>query len=338
MPAPLFSVADPSFAVDSRTSLFDQVYGQPIGPANPLVVNAGYMNPPVFSPGPSVIPGAPNPFIQNTPGTGAAIVYSIVAFNHVGQDTMPSANLSVPNNAATPNNTLFWLPVPGAAGYKVLKNGSLLAIVGPGAVSLNFPNYMTYTDSAGATGSSYTPATSNPQAYIPIAAIQVEGQKTTYRASFTGLSPVSSATDVITISGNATKIVRPRRIELSGVATSAAVVDAQLLIRSTANSGGTSSTPTVVALDSSDPAGTAVVTTYTANPTTLGTLVGQIGSIKLPLAASPGTPPLVAVDFGTRNCRPVTLRGAAQLLCVNFNAETVGAGGSLNGMVEWTEE
>lgn len=338
MSAPLFSVADPAFAVDSKVSLFDQTYGQPVGPANPLVVNAGYMNPPVFSPGPSVIVGAPNPFVQNAQGTGAIIVYNIVAFNHLGQDTMPSANLSVGSNAATPNNALFWLPVPGAAGYKVLKNGNLLAIVGPGAVSLNFPNYMTYTDSAGATGNTYTVATSNPQAYIPIAAIQVEGQKATYRASFTALAPVSSATDMLTISGNATKIIRPRRIELSGVATSAAVVDAQLLIRSTADSGGTSSTPTVVALDGNDGAGSAVVTTYTANPTSLGTLTGQIGCIKLPFVASPGNPPLVAVDFGTRNCRPVTLRGATQYLCVNFNGETVGAGGSLDGMIEWTEE
>jgi len=159
-----------------------------------------------------------------------------------------------------------------------------------------------------------------------------------YRASFSDLVPVNSATDVITISGSATKTIRPRRIELSGVATAAALVDAQLLLRSAADSGGTSSTPTVVALDSNDPAGTAVVTTYTANPTTLGTLVGQIGSIKLPFAASPGNPPLVTVDFGTRNCRPVTLRGATQYLCVNFNGQTVGAGGSMDGMIEWTEE
>src|SRR5204863_4895248 len=101
-----------------------------------------------------------------------------------------------------------------------------------------------------------------------------DGQKATYGASITGLVVAASATDIFAITGSATKIVRITRLRISGVRTTGTDTDIQLIKRSTANTGGTSTNPTKVAYDSNDPASTATINAYTANPTGLGTAIG----------------------------------------------------------------
>lgn len=167
--------------------------------------------------------------------------------------------------------------------------------------------------------------------------VQIQSStRTTYSAAVAALAPASSATDIFTITGSSTKTVRIMSISITGTQTTAAQRDIILLRRSTANSGGTSS---VVAITSHDPQSapaTAVVRSYTANPT-LGTLVGRVRARKLLVSTTSGTSGEFAVDFGTRPSQAMVLRGEGQVFAVNLNGIT-STGGSFNISVEWTEE
>ena len=159
----------------------------------------------------------------------------------------------------------------------------------------------------------------------------------TYAAAVTGLVTAASATDVFTITGSATKLIKITRINIDGTTTAAATISIQLIKRSTANSAGTSTTPAAVPYDSSSSAATAVVRAYTANPT-LGTTVGTLRSdrVFVPLATASGDE--MVYEFGpAKATQSITLRGTNEVLAVNFSATTV-AGPLFNIAVEWTEE
>src|SRR2546430_7528587 len=95
--------------------------------------------------------------VQNATGAGAAITYALIPVNAAGQDGAPSPAITVINNATTPDNTVSWVAIPGAANYRFLKNGLLLATLGAGVTS--------YRDNAGATGVAYAQLTANPFAF-----------------------------------------------------------------------------------------------------------------------------------------------------------------------------
>lgn len=171
-----------------------------------------------------------------------------------------------------------------------------------------------------------------------VSAIPGETTKTTYSCSFTALIGAAAATDIVEIIGSATKTVRVKKIKISGVATAAAAVDLLLIKRSAAATGGTSTSATIVPMDSNNAAGTAVVKGYTVNPT-VGTAVGTIESHKPTLTTAAGAIPNVplVIEFGDNGNQNVILRGAAQTLCINLNGATI-TGNSLNVTVLFTEE
>ena len=170
-----------------------------------------------------------------------------------------------------------------------------------------------------------------------IAAVNTEGTKTTYSVGLGGFTPAATATDFLSIVGSGTKTVRVTRISISGIATAAATVEIQLIKRSSANTGGTSSAATVVPHDSNDAGATAAVNSYSANPTGLGTTVGTVRAAKLNLGAA-GAAGVVEWNFTTRNSKGLVLRGAAQSLNLNWGGAAVPAGTSLTIDVEFTEE
>jgi hypothetical protein len=287
-------------------------------------------------------PAAPT-IQQNATGASAAITYAIVAVNEAGQDSIPSAGVATPaNNASTANNTISWVAVPGAAQYRVIKNGALLANVGS--------SITTYTDSAGSAGATYVATTStigNPIAFVPSASSPVDGQKWTYSAAKVGLVPAASATDIFTITGSASKTVRVTHIEIwaTTTAATAAALDVLLLKRSTADTAGTSTgSPTPVPHDINAPAVSATVLSYTVNPTT-GTLVGTaIRNSKLfqTLATYTATdfpaPVGLIWDFGNRPGSAIVLRGITDVLAINLNGVSASAGALFDISAEWTEE
>jgi hypothetical protein len=151
--------------------------------------------------------------------------------------------------------------------------------------------------------------------------------------------PQTGAGDAACIFGSPSKLVRVKRIAISGTDSTAQTVAATLVLRSTANSGGTSTTPTVAALDQSNVVGTAVVRAYTVVPTP-GTAIATVRaqSIPFPAATSATQYPPVVWTFGENNTQDIVLRGVAQGACLNFPAAFNTAGAVVNVDVTWTEQ
>lgn len=171
-----------------------------------------------------------------------------------------------------------------------------------------------------------------------MATTQGEIQKQTYSAAITGLVIPASATDVLTIYGSSTKTIIVTHIEVTGTASAKAISDVQIIKRSAANTGGTSTTLTNVPHDSANPAGTATVRAYTANPT-LGTSVGLLHANKLSFSVS-GTDVAQTVLFtfdSDGKTQGVYLRGTNEGLCLNLNGGTL-TSPSMSLALEWYEE
>lgn len=163
-------------------------------------------------------------------------------------------------------------------------------------------------------------------------------QKKTYATGITGLVVPAAATDVFTIFGSSTKTIVVVHFEVTGAVSSKAMADVQLIKRSTANTGGTATNPAAVPMDSTNAAGTATISAYTANPT-LGTSVGIIHANKLLLGVS-GTdqPQSIAFNFDRDGkTQGVYLRGTGEGLCLNLNGGTFSSP-SLSIDVAWYEE
>jgi hypothetical protein len=281
-----------------------------------------------------LLPVATPTVVQNAVGAGATINYSVVAVNGAGQDGVPSATVSAANNATTPDNTVAWVAIPGAFQYRVLKNGALLANVGAGVTS--------YRDNAGSAGVAYVASVANPPALVFTANAVLPA----YSAAKQGLVPVATPTDVFTIIGSASKVVRVLRLEIVVTSTAAtgAAIDVLLLRRSTADTGGTSTTTAFIPHDSADPAATAVFTTYTANPGALGTIIGvalRAAKLMPTLATSTATdfplPDRAFWEFGNRPGKGIVLRGVADTLAINLNSVSLAAGASMSIAAEITE-
>jgi hypothetical protein len=176
----------------------------------------------------------------------------------------------------------------------------------------------------------------------PVNAVQslqvqnAEHLRKTYSASFT-VATAATATDIATIIGSASTVVRVTKIELTGLATTAVTTPILLIKRSAADTGGTSTTATAIPHDANDAAATAVVSAYTANPTGLGAAVGTIRSTKMVFPLTGVLDSVIIWEFGIRNNKPIVLRGVAQNLAINLNSITV-TGGSVSGFIEWTED
>lgn len=160
--------------------------------------------------------------------------------------------------------------------------------------------------------------------------------KATYSATALGLSAANNATDIFTLTGSATKTITVTKLQISATQTTATSNNIVLLKRSTANTGGTSSTLTAVPMDSLSAAATATARSYTVNPTGLGTLVGNLRAHKLFIPTTTGVANILDYKFG-ENDRPLILRGTGEVLAVNLNSTTL-SGNNFNIFIEWTEE
>ena len=196
-------------------------------------------------------------------------------------------------------------------------------------------------------GPAVTDATTG-MVYSILSESPLDGYKATFSAAKVGLVPAASATDIFTITGAAGITVRVLHIELSATTTAAtaAALDIMLLKRSTANTGGTTTgSPTPTSHDRLNAAVNATVLAYTANPASLGTLVGTaLRNQKYQQALTPQTAtdfpavqPLVW-DFGNRPGQGIVLRGANDVLAINLNAANASAGALFDIAIEWSED
>ena len=140
-------------------------------------------------------------------------------------------------------------------------------------------------------------------------------------------------TDIFTLTGSSTRTVRIQRFLLTGSQTTGSYVNFDFTRRSTANSGGTSTTLTNQVNDTNFAAATATARVYSANPTT-GTTVGTMEyKLYIPDATDPN--PGVILDEVFQN--PIVLRGTSQVWALNFNNTAI-TGGSFSATILWTED
>lgn len=165
------------------------------------------------------------------------------------------------------------------------------------------------------------------------------GYYNTYSATTPDVATAANATDVSCIIGSASRTIIVKRIILAGSTGNATTVSSHVnvLKRSTANSGGTSTVITSVPHDSQAPTATATIRAYTANPTT-GTLVGNIASTQLIFAVTADWPAAVIITFGDNGMQGVILRGTGESLCVNLNGATITTSGALDASFTWIEQ
>ncbi len=265
---------------------------------------------------------------------------NVTLFGKDGTSAVEIANASADGASVGANIGIFTTSrglVFNGSTWDRIRSGAVI----PTAALTGFQNSLPWAI-YNATPTARTEGQGGPLQANPSGALLValgDSSVTTYSASITALAPAAAATDIFEIFGSGTKTVKVRRIQISGLATAAGAYDFVALKRSTANSGGTSSSPTVVPHDSADAAGTAVVKAYTANPTT-GTLVGGMRATKSTVTTVAGAIPSILTVFDwsdDRGGKPVVLRGTAQGLAINLAGATM-TGGALNIDVEWTEE
>jgi hypothetical protein len=176
-------------------------------------------------------------------------------------------------------------------------------------------------------------------AQAPQAPLPVKGNAAaTYAAAWTALAPASSATDIAVLSGNATNTVVVTRAFVQCTQTTSGTFTVRFLIRTTADSGGTSSTITGYTFDQNNSNTTAVSTvlTYTANPTVNDGTNRLIDSQLITAVSTSATSPNDFALWQPRMGQSVILRGTAQQLAINLNGATV-SGASCNGSFQWIE-
>lgn len=164
-----------------------------------------------------------------------------------------------------------------------------------------------------------------------------------YKATYSTVGPgifSGITTDVLSITGSATKTVRILRISIGGAQTTAGFANIQLVKRSTANTGGTPSSPLFgnVSYNSNNPAGTATIVAYQSAPT-VGNLVGIIRAAKINFQTA--TPTGAAQnpyvwDFSARG-QELILRGTSEVVAINTAGTSLVLTAS-SCWIEWTEE
>ncbi len=135
----------------------------------------------------------------------------------------------------------------------------------------------------------------------------------------------SSPTVVFKYSGSSSKTVEILKIWVSLYADNGGGTTSNYAVylnkRSTAGSGGTSSSVTGVPCDSSDSSATGSALTYTANPTA-GTLVGQVSSWNGPVNYNSARADFILYEAPPTG-KPLTLRGTAENVTIDLGGVTI---------------
>jgi hypothetical protein len=160
----------------------------------------------------------------------------------------------------------------------------------------------------------------------------IDAAKRTYSAA-TKLTTVIAG-QVLEIVGAASTTVEINRITLTLNGTAAGKMDFTVNKRSTAATGGTSTTPTKVPYNAADTAAAAAVKVYTVAPT-LGTNIGALRQGMLAVSAANVPSDRIKIESGAY-AKSFMLTAATQAITVDL-AGTVPTGAELAIDVEWTE-
>lgn len=172
------------------------------------------------------------------------------------------------------------------------------------------------------------------------------GKADTYSASGK-FTPPATPTDLVTIFGSASMVVRVKSIKIGTQNTAAGSQEFLLSKRSAVTTGGTAVAATAVPHDSASAAASATVNHYTAAPTA----GAAVGNVNVKRVASPvvlpatwagiridGETEMLPFDPAHGTHKPIVLRGVAQGLAINFAGAALVSGQVHTYSVVWTEE
>jgi hypothetical protein len=236
------------------------------------------------------------------------------------------------------NVTNASIPVTQSGTWNLNNITGTISLPTGAATSANQTNASQKTQIVDGSGNVVGPLTVvNSVDYLPVVSAPIDGLKATYSAGVTSVSSAALATDIFTITGSATKLIRVLQVLISGYRSVSSAIPIRLDKRSTANTGGTPLTVTSCPHDSNDPSATALVQAYSTNPTT-GVLVAVIRSQEMFLnTQATGQSDVIDWEFGLLPGKAIVLRGTSQVLAVNLGGLTI-TGGTFDFFITWTEE
>jgi hypothetical protein len=167
-----------------------------------------------------------------------------------------------------------------------------------------------------------------------------------YSATAVGLVPAASATDIFCISAGTTRNISIKQIKIAGTAGTAITTPFLIYRRATLGTGGTPAStlalPVAVPLYTTDPASSATLVSYTANPTVAATpLLMDAALVDLPVTTAAGGSVTEKLNYGEVlgwfNHGLVIPKGSTQQICVNLNGVSVSSGVLAISMF-WTEQ
>jgi hypothetical protein len=169
--------------------------------------------------------------------------------------------------------------------------------------------------------------------------VRTESTKATYTACIADFTPAATATDFATLIGATGKLITLTNIRMTATQTGSSYLDMYLYKRTTLNTGGTATATAIVNHDSVDPAASATVSQYSANPSALGTgVLLRSDRTGVPATASVTGTCGIIWEFANRSSKAPKLQNANESFALSFGGQAVPAGLSYHISVEWTEE
>jgi hypothetical protein len=173
--------------------------------------------------------------------------------------------------------------------------------------------------------------------------------RATYSAVWIGLAPAATTTDLVCISASSTKTVRLQSMKFSGSSATTLSLPVTILRRASLDTGGTAASTTanpantIGKRDNGNATATAVLISYTANPTINDTSPTYLDSAQLAISLTTMATVSIPVTFDWAKDienfvqPPVLTAGSTQQICANFNSTSL-ASGLITGSITWTEE
>lgn len=181
---------------------------------------------------------------------------------------------------------------------------------------------------------------------VPANGLGYIAKQKTYHAISVGLVPAASATDILCINQSSSKAVHVDQIVVSGTAGTAITTPVIVKLNHSLDTGGTAATglalPVAAAGNSADPAATATLTSYTANPTVTDSTPAYLGVQAISFAVTTGSNsptqylPSTNADIFNKGWDMPPIATPVQQICLNLNATSI-TSGVLAVWIEWTE-
>jgi hypothetical protein len=154
----------------------------------------------------------------------------------------------------------------------------------------------------------------------------------TYAAA--GVSALAAAGDVYCVQGSDTQNVQITKIGISALATAANTVGVSVIVRSSANIGGSPNNVAIESYDQNKPAATATATSYdTAG--VVGTAIATVRNANVVVGAKGSSNTAIGEILFRFEPSPLLLRGSSQFACINVGA--IGGGASTSVFHEHIE-